>query len=233
MQKNDHNECPFSDEIISYMYDEMPLSERAKFENHLSKCQLCTDDFAAVSVARFETYDWKRTEFDTLPTPRIVIPYKEKAPTFGERVFAWVRWGTVLPASAVLVMSLSIAFLVINNKTGKTDGAVADIPQRSQPSAGRQTPEVRKPIAPVISTSVGPGKVNSRIEHVASTKKPALPKSQVAKRVSPGIRPANDLAVNILPDRPKRAPRLGMNDIEDDRSLRLSDLFDEANPPQR
>ena len=37
----------------------------------------------------------------------------------------------------------------------------------------------------------------------------------------------NDLAVNQV----KPIPRLGLNDDEDDRSLRLADLFDETNPP--
>ena len=228
MQTQDHNECPFSDEIVSYMYGEMPDGAQMKFERHLAACQVCTDDFAAVSLARFETYDWKKVEFDPLETPRIVIPYPEKVVSLGERISAWVSWVTVVPAAAVLAISLGVVFLVMNNNGKKVDGPVASALQTTQPSAVPQTPEVKAPIGVGIDTknTVGP-----KVEQVVLRKRSTLPKTQYAIRKVSGVKLANDLAVVIPSDQIKRAPRLGMNDPEDDRSLRLADLFDETNPP--
>jgi hypothetical protein len=227
MQNKDHNECPFSDEIVSYMYGEMPDGAQLKFERHLSACQVCTDDFAAVSLARFEAYDWKRVDFDPLETPRIVIPYPEKAVSFGERISAWVSWVTIVPAAAVVVICLGIAFTVSRNSRGQVNAPVASVPQTGQPSSAPQNPGTRAPIVDPVNV----GASNPKAVPVVVKKKPSIPKTLYARRVVPGLKLANDLAVNFTSDQVKRAPRLGMNDPEEDRSLRLADLFDETNPP--
>jgi hypothetical protein len=225
MQNNDHNECPFSDEIISYMYDEMALAEMPKFEQHLSECEVCTDEFAAISFARFETYDWKRVEFDILQTPRVVIPYAEKTVTLGERISAGMSWVTVVPAAAALVVCLGVGYLVIVNSGGNTE--TKTIAEAPKPEQKISTPSVPAAPAPEIA-STGTKGVNSGVKVIAasSKSKSSIPKTLVARRVGPAVRLGNDLAVNV-----RQAPRLGIKDEEEDRSLRLSDLFDETNPP--
>lgn len=68
--------CEYADGIVSYLYREMPDSERNVFETHLTQCYSCTDEFAGISVARYSVYEWKKLEFATIATPRIVIPYE-------------------------------------------------------------------------------------------------------------------------------------------------------------
>ena len=71
--------CGFEDVMVSYIYDEIATSERRKFESHLVDCSACTDEFAAVSNARFSVFEWQKEEFAHLPTPEIIIPYKAAA----------------------------------------------------------------------------------------------------------------------------------------------------------
>jgi hypothetical protein len=231
MQKKDHNQCPFSDEIVSYMYDEMPAKAALEFEQHLEACGVCTDDFAAVAVARFETYDWKRTVFDPLPTPRIVIPYPQKTVTFGERISAWRSWVTVVPVAAALLLCLGVAAYIVSLNIGsKTESTIAKGPQVDQhPNTVAPSPVAVDIASGDTKNAVQPVKARQ----VALKRKAGLPRSTFARRTGPVVRLTNDYAVNISPSQLKPAPRLGMKDDEDDRSLRLADLFDETKPPQR
>src|SRR5882724_6942846 len=72
---NNHNSCEFFAEIVSYLYNETGREQRSKFEEHLVDCGACTDEFAAISNARFSVFEWQREEFANMPTPEIVIPY--------------------------------------------------------------------------------------------------------------------------------------------------------------
>jgi hypothetical protein len=233
MEKKGHNECPFSDEIVSYMYGEMPDGAQLEFEQHLVACQVCTDDFAAVSVARFEAYDWKRIEFDALETPRIVIPYPEHTISLGERVSGWLTWVTVVPAVAVLVITLGVIGLYLRNRSGNSfDTAGVNVPaEPSARSTGR--PPIVDPRIPAeqVASKISKGGYSVRPQAVVAKRKRPVPISQFARRITPGVKLANDLAVNITANSVKRPPRLGMNDPDEDRSLRLADLFDETNPP--
>ncbi|MFL6373703.1 MAG: hypothetical protein ACJ73D_03450 [Pyrinomonadaceae bacterium] len=234
MENKRHKDCPYPDAIVSYMYDEMPVGERSTFEGHLLDCQVCTDDFAAVSFARFETYDWKRLEFDALATPRIVIPYAEKSVPLGERLWAWMSWVTVVPVAAAIVVCLGIVFVLINRKTADNQ-SVASVPEVVQPQE-RAAPlvpaleHVPEAVQPIIAPNAGSHDSTIRPQQASIKKRPILPRTQIARRLAPSMRLDNTLALNIA-SQLKPAPRLGLNDDEDDRSLRLADLFDETNPP--
>jgi anti-sigma factor RsiW len=229
MRSDSQKECLFGNEIVSYMYDEMPVAERPKFEEHLTKCQACTDEFAAVSFARFETYDWKRNEFDALATPQIVIPYKEKAVPFGQRLYAWLGWASAVPVAAALILAFGYFFLVDRNSNDQP--AVAKAVQ-GPPSidAGTVTapPDVE---VPTIAVTTRNGGISQPVVRQAALKrKPALPKTFVARSIVPGINVRDDVAINI-PSQSRPAPRLGLNDEDEDRSLRLADLFEQSGPP--
>ena len=85
METNGHKKCEWTDDLIAYLYNEMPAAGRSTFESHLTACQTCTDEFAGLSQARFEVFDWKREEFDTLATPASAIAYPESRPSLRER----------------------------------------------------------------------------------------------------------------------------------------------------
>ena len=75
------NKCGFLSDTVSYLYGEMPESERSTFEDHLAGCEACTDEFAGISFSRFSVLEWQRGEFANLPTPEIVIPYETSRST--------------------------------------------------------------------------------------------------------------------------------------------------------
>jgi hypothetical protein len=232
MGNNSDKNCPFADEIVSYMYDEMAVAERPKFEEHLVDCQVCTDDFAVVSLARFEAYDWKRAEFDPLRTPLMVIPYEEKAISIGERFSAWLAWTKALPIAAGLILVLGIAYLFVLRTERSNEPMVAEAPVAEQQKKDITQPVDFPRLEPPVTTAAVNKTSNSNANvHLAIQKrKPAAPKALLASRLAPGVRPNNDLAVNI-PSQTRPLPRLSVNDDEVDSSLRLADLFDETKPP--
>jgi hypothetical protein len=216
------------------MYDEMPTAAQLEFERHLAACDVCTDDFAAVSLARFETYDWKRVEFDPLATPQIVISYPQQTVRLGERISAWMTWATIVPVAAALLVCLGLGYVFLVNTGTRPDTTIAESPKIDQqpkmitePPAATARPETGEIASGMTKNATQP----ARVLPASQKRRIQLPRSTFAKRATPAVKLGNDYAVNLSPSQLKPAPRLGMKDEEDDRSLRLADLFDETNPP--
>ncbi|MEQ1924176.1 MAG: hypothetical protein ABL952_16870, partial [Pyrinomonadaceae bacterium] len=132
------NGCKFTDEIVSYMYDEIGEPERTKFEEHLLDCTVCTDEFAGISNARFSVFEWRKEEFAHLPTPNIVIPYGDPAPAIG--FFAGLRdlltlsgWPAAATVAAGLIVSIGLGFAAINYLGGDQDMASNKTPNFTVP----------------------------------------------------------------------------------------------------
>lgn len=68
--------CGFSDEIVSYVYNEIDDSEKALLEKHLADCRMCFDEVNAFSSISFSMQEWKDEEFSRLASPQIEIPYQ-------------------------------------------------------------------------------------------------------------------------------------------------------------
>ena len=107
--------CGFADEIVSYIYDESGEVERRKFETHLAGCSTCTDEFAAISNARFSVFEWQKEEFAQLPTPKIVIPYARDAvrdqadsPGFFASLGAFLTFPRFAAAAGAIVLGVGL-----------------------------------------------------------------------------------------------------------------------------
>ncbi|NNF00638.1 MAG: zf-HC2 domain-containing protein [Pyrinomonadaceae bacterium] len=74
-RKNNPN-CGLSEEISSYLYDELEGTEKQEFEQHLRSCSACENEIAAFSVVSSSIKDWRDTEFAPLKTPAIEILYE-------------------------------------------------------------------------------------------------------------------------------------------------------------
>ncbi len=68
--------CNFAEEVVSYVYDEMNIAEKADFQTHLAECSSCVDEIAAFSSVSFSIKEWRDEEFAGLKTPQISIPYE-------------------------------------------------------------------------------------------------------------------------------------------------------------
>lgn len=122
MVTSSKRECPFEDEIVSYMYGEIDCLERDEFETHLAKCVACTDDFAAISNARFSVFEWRKEEFDALATPHIVIPELAKPATVTNNESGWLGAfagllafaRSPLTVAASILLFLGIGFIAVS-----------------------------------------------------------------------------------------------------------------------
>ena len=231
MDTSTQNECPRADGILSYMYGEMASSERPGFESHLSDCHVCTDEFAAVSEARFEVFDWKRVEFDELATPAIVIPYPEEAVSLGHRISGWLSWPTLVPAFALVLVAAFAGVAIWVFRTSPAPRVIA----RSVPVDVGNTPAAVEPVTAVPAIAekkdtdlVRSGRVAAKpTKHVTSA-----PRAQYAKSDVSRIRLSSDVALNTQAPALRKLPRLGVYDDDNDTSLRLAQLLDETGPPE-
>ena len=86
--------CSLSEDVVSYVYDEMKEAEKQEFEQHLSGCSTCENELAAFSVVSTSVKEWRDIEFASLETPKIEIPYEaQNQPVFAsETVDASPSW---------------------------------------------------------------------------------------------------------------------------------------------
>ncbi len=120
--------CDRRDELVSYLYAEMPEDQRTRLEAHLLDCTACTDEFAGLSEARFSVFEWQKEEFAPLATPEFTIPYekaavaavpeKSAAAGFGLRSLITFGWPAFAMASLALVAAGSIALWIFASGSG-------------------------------------------------------------------------------------------------------------------
>src|SRR5262245_44488910 len=117
---NDLN-CKYANGIVPYMYGELATSAATEFELHLPECEACTDEFAALSAARYEVYDWKKLDFDPLATPAIEIPFGEVVTvSWIEKLRAAFAGSWAMPAAAfagvAIIVSLVTVFVITSDE---------------------------------------------------------------------------------------------------------------------
>lgn len=221
--------CEHADGIVSYLYGEMPASDRNVFETHLAQCGSCTDEFAGISLARYSVYEWNKLEFAEMATPRIVIPYDiDVAFSWFDKLRAALSFGHGLPTAGAAIAAVAIAFGLVmfgsnfyrgernmlaetnlNNTQTNTRVAISDTPEKP-------------PLGPPASVPV------------KSMDRNPSAKQAVPVKISDGLhisRPVNfDSAKDkkIAPQKQTRAvPRLNEFAEDEDKTLRLADVFDD------
>jgi len=219
MLNNGNNKaCDFADEIVSYIYDEATVAERSKFERHLSACGSCTDEFAAISDARFAVFDWQREEFAPLATPPIRIPYDAAEVGFIESVRLWFTIPAMSAGAALLILSLGVAYVFLRNADSPDMAAnVSSMKPVDMPSI---SPEVRadKPSPDVATAREKVSELPSDSESSQGTATPRRASSKARPKPTRIVTANNAVRSN-------RAPSLATYQDPEDKSLRLSDLF--------
>ena len=236
MIDRDHNlDGEHGIELVAYMYGELDHDSRTAFETHLAGCDECAFELASFAGARLSVIEWRREDFDPLATPVILVPETEQVTAFADRptpagIFKGF-WDAVLsfPLAARVGASLAAASLVAaivyfaafsdrqsaevanqNRPQGVIGGPSAEAPKEPTPDVARYKP------APEPK-QLKPEKIIDRhpIAHVqlASTRNALRSSSKI---VQPKVQTAST-----------RAPRLNNLEEEEDKSLRLADLFAE------
>jgi hypothetical protein len=228
-------ECKFNTDIVPYMYGELSASESSEFETHLLDCVECTDEFASISSARYEVYDWKKLEFDSLATPHMEIPYEATVAvaspiSWPEKVRLAFGRGWAIPGlgfAALAVISIFAGMLTWS--PGNDNNEVVRAVDNSN------TPTTSNPIG--ISTPAKTGTVSQPEakgdDRPASRPAPlqAASNRTEQRRVSKNAK----LTQTRAPDAKQAStqnekmvvPRLNDFAEDEDTSLRLAELFDD------
>ena len=228
--------CEFSDSIVPYLYGESSEAERDRFETHIADCTPCTDEFAGLSFSRYSVFEWQKEEFAPMPTPQIVIPYAAK-PIEAAGFFAGLRellafnWATAVGAAAVLAVVVGIGFVAVNY-FGKTEQQIATINESNKnvavaiPASSPIVPVVEPKIVTVAKTpDVTPVRGPQPVKIAAINQTERRPKqTTTANNVLP--KGVNNEDVRSTPKQVRKSPSLTAEADDDDRSLRLTDLFD-------
>ncbi|MDQ3714428.1 MAG: hypothetical protein M3388_19740 [Acidobacteriota bacterium] len=76
MLNNNHknSSCGYTEQMVSYFYDETDQDYKAVFEAHLTNCSDCTDELAGFGFVRSSLIEWRDEEFFKLETPVFEIP---------------------------------------------------------------------------------------------------------------------------------------------------------------
>ena len=217
--------CEFSVDVVPYMYGEASKRVSSAFEDHLLDCELCTEELAAVSFARYEVYDWKKVEFDPLPTPRI-LPFADTAQvpvaaSWLDGLRAVLGGGWLVPSSALAAVAIAVVFGISSlAERDSTDLYVAGVPEITTP-----TPSVTIPMVPDVF--IDSQAVEPQPELKMTEVKTLTPKRSVRVARTNSVPTDSSVAQDVRTDVTQSAPRLNEFNDDEDTSLRLAMLFDD------
>lgn len=231
-------DCGSGESIVAYIYDEATPSERRRFEAHLLECSECTDEFAELSNARFSVFEWQKESFADLPTPEIVIPYKT-SPAANADAGLWAAvqnylGGFAVPAlAAAVLLAVGIGFAAIVLSRGdqqqlatNTVPPPVSIPQNVAVPASDEVPNVVE--KPDLAYDPESNDIDSERQKVVPARRAARVATQTKAVRSPTPRQVVARSEQKkTPETPSKKPVLSEFEETDDRSLRLTDLFDE------
>jgi hypothetical protein len=235
-------------DLISYIYGEMDEHARSVFESHLERCDECAVELGAMSDARLGVVEWRRNDFDHLALPEILIPQESpeiaRVPIHEKKgVFAglteWIgaasvfaKAGVGLATAALLIGVVYFAFVqrmstdtvVGVNRDKDVPETVASKEENKAPENKRPDIAEKQPIEHNEIRDVTPGRSSSpvRSRSVNARQLAANP----SKLRTNDRKLKSEMAV-------KTVPRLSSYDEEEDRTLRLSDLFGQVGPVRK
>lgn len=256
MSHNNHNglSCGYAEQMVSYLYGEADAREKSAFETHLKTCSNCADELANFGVVRRSVLDWRTADFSNLETPAFDFPATEREKdstivAISTEPRPWIADfrnlfsfnSSLATAAAILVVCVGAALFAFNF-SGKTDVARSEANKNQSQAA----------ISPIIDTIQKPEQASvaddsSKESLPAFDAKTNVPKpiqrekvvnqtevkvsnyspKNVAEISPHGVKNTDENIKKTAPLRKKKVPNL--NDIEDDedKSIRLADLFEE------
>ncbi len=213
--------CSSSADLVAYLYDELNPVERSLCETHLADCDTCTDEFAELSFARLDVYEWHRDEFTVMETPRFVIPYAEAKASWMDSVRAFFALhGRLAVGGAFALVAVVFGAVFIASMNRNVD--VASLPKTENIAANKVKP-VNPPVVPTpandkVTSDPTKSEGDPSVIKVSTAGKNPVPTKAVIRR--PVKTPQRSINQPV-----KNAPRLNDFEDEDDNTLRLGDLL--------
>ena len=225
--RNGKDSCLFGEELVSYIYDELPIAARHSFEGHLLNCASCTAEFAELAISRLGVYEWHRDEFVPLETPRFAIPYAAPAPAYSwmdairSFIFTPVRVSFAGGACALAMMAFGFVYLTDSNSgTVAVNQVDAPVIEVAGPDNLTDVAEVEPEVsADKYGTDKALGESTATTD--SSSKSESKPAIFARAKVVNG---SANRQLTARGNRPVKAPRLGTFEEVEDTSLRLADL---------
>jgi len=224
--------CRSAEDVLSYLYGELPANEIGRIKSHLAACGDCASEADAFSALRGSFADWKR-EFALMPTPPIRIDERQTAlpvaPTTSvfDAIRAYLAGFPSLAAAsaaALLLVGFGAFYLLTLNQNDDLAETSQNRPKAS-PTTG-STPAAKSESVDTSANSSIPAGKNSE---APADVKPVKAAERQPKSVADKSPRTNNRNTNV--SRPKndraQAPTLGEDSGDEDDTLRLADLFDE------
>lgn len=228
-------------DLVAYIYGEMDDAARDRFETHLAGCDKCAFELGSYADARLSVIEWRRNDFEPLATPAMIIPESQPVatPASAPQRRSWTAWiesiyalpglaraGFGLAAAAILIGVLYFAF--VPKKSVDTGVSIADktsVPTEPQKLEVAPVPE--QTVA-VKKAEYEPGLVSTAARRSAAPRSNA--RSQTASlRQTPVIRNYRRIGpLEAVTQKAQTVPRLNSFEVEEDTTLRLSDLFSQV-----
>ncbi len=116
--------CARKEELIEYLYDEMPLQGRARFADHLTECASCSADLLGMERLRGELRAW---DVNAVPHMELVIP-RSKLEVLKELLALFPVWSRAMLATAAAAATILIALgtLSLFKQTNAAPGLTAN-----------------------------------------------------------------------------------------------------------
>jgi hypothetical protein len=234
--------CDHTDELVSYLFKEMPSDAIDHFETHLAACAECTEEFASLSEAHFAVYEWNKLEFVPMQTPEIEIAYEIRADrvSYYDRVFGgWSFIGAWVPAAgfALLAVISGLAYFAFIGGSAGSEIAGANNTARKpvveKKTAATDAPEMEHSKTTDRDVSSGAPEDTARSTEFRGRVPAAVKISNGANTRSQTNRGTRTQTNKTGRDQNARqpltrpAPRLNDFDDEQDDGLRLADLLAE------
>jgi hypothetical protein len=248
--------CEFSEDIVSYLYDELKGQVLVEFESHLSDCIECTDEFAAVSNARFSVYEWRNEAFAALKTPEISIPYRQTRSDYrGEIVqntgwfdairglFAGATWPPYAGAFGSIVAVVILGTFLYIYFGGQSGQFMAANSNRRDVEIANNITDQTQPLVAALSAagpkSEGDTKTQTldnddrKLDSSNSTRPERVASNATTNKTIKGTqavlpnRNSGTSSRTIGSAKHRRVPALNSYDDDEDNSLRLAELFDQ------
>ncbi|MCA1590049.1 MAG: hypothetical protein LC730_03320 [Acidobacteria bacterium] len=225
--------CPLGETTLTYVYGELDLAAVAHFEDHLANCDICVDELAAVSQARFEVFDWRRVKFSPLATPRFEISDATiaSAHSLFDRLRAGVSFSPTWGMAAVLIVFVGIAFAMVSMRPRANETAIVEPPDNLVERPSMTSVAEKLEIVGSLDRSTDGKKFGTA--EVAAKHTEAKPVKGPTRVAAKSVRPVPAKAAqpvrSQLAGRTRSAakpPRLNDFADEEDNTLRLTDLFD-------
>lgn len=223
------NGCRYAGDVLAYLFGELSPEGRERFEEHLPDCQICVDEFAELSDARYSVYEWKSVEFAPLETPRFVLPSASAKNSWFDSIrtaFAWKGVALAGGLAAVLIFAL-LGPVLLRNADG--DVIASDVENDVSPA----TKATAVPERMAVEDTALPAEIeNATRTNTNSVNEPARTARRAVRPSTTKLAGRSRARTNSAPPRGdiqrlQNSATLGQYVDDKDESLRLSDLFDD------